>query len=192
MFIFVLIVFISLVFAMSIMLVTWILILAAAMGICRCRRIPFDDGKRLVRNSWIAAAATSLIFLYLFLRPYWVPEQKTFASPDGNYAVTVGFFDNLFSIDEYRVKIALHDIRTEQVIKEVRHNMRDIFAPVFETYNGIAWESALWIEWDQREGAHDIVRVVYPEMNTAVLLPSGTWVFPLSDLEPLDDPVQGN
>jgi len=185
----ILILFLCLVFASGIMMATWVMLVGAAMVICRCRRIPFDPSQRLVRHFRNAAVVPALVFLYLILRPFWVPDQKTFASPDGNYTVTVGFYENLFSIDDYRVKIALHDVGTGQTLREVRHNIRDIFVTAFETHNGIAWESALLIEWDSREGTQDRVRVVYPEMNTAILLPSGTWVFPLSDLEPYREDV---
>ncbi len=61
--------------------------------------------------------------------------------------------------------------------------IRDIFVGDFG--DGVNWGIALYVEWDQREGASDKVRVVYPEMNTAILLPSGTRVFPISELEPL-------
>ncbi len=48
---------------------------------------------------------------------------------------------------------------------------------------------ATGLRWVMSAGScRDYVRIVYPEMNTVILLPSGERVSPLSDLEPLDGP----
>ncbi|MFA6930830.1 MAG: hypothetical protein WCT05_10920 [Lentisphaeria bacterium] len=141
------------------------------------RRKPFTADKLLLMTWFFSTSLLAAIFLYWI---FGVPDQKIYASPDGTYTVRVAFYSDISNFDCYRFKATLHDADSGDLLGEVEDTVRDVFLTFLDnSENSICWERTIWIEWAMSDGAQDKVTVIFPEMNTAYLLPSGESVFPL-------------
>ena len=131
----------------------------------------------------VTAGIAMLLFVWAFW-PSWVPVERTFCSPDENYKLTIGFYEELISPErDYRVKMVLRDSSTGERIGQVKTGIRGVF--VASIGYDPCWDQFVRVEWDERQENADRVRVLFLEANRAYLLPSGEPVSPLSELEPL-------
>ena len=150
-------------------------LLLAANGIAHLlRRKPFTPDRRLLMAWPVTTVFLTAAILYW---SFGVPDQRSYASPGGAYTVSVAFHADIKSLDCYRFNATLRDADSGDLLGEVEDTVRDVF--ITNHGNSICWETAILIEWDERDGARDRVRVVIRDMNTAYLLPSGESVFPL-------------
>lgn len=164
-------IFLSLIFAIAAGLILMLAIFMATDMVCRLRHKPFKPGPYWLRVWVLMTAILAMIFLYFSLRPFWTPDRKTFASPCGQYELTVRFYPDW--LDEYACSLVLHDIYSGERLGRNRQNVRDIFVAGWE---GIDWEMAVRIHWNDEDDEPDIVRILFPEWGATVLLPSGTWL----------------
>ncbi len=164
-------IFLSLILAAASGFVLMLVIFMGTDIVCRLRHKRLKPGPRWIRAWVLMTAILAVIIIHFSLRPYWTPDQKTFASPCGQYELTINFF--LDWLDGYACTLVLHDIRSGERLGRNRKNVRDIFVAGWE---GIDWEMAVRIHWNDEDDEPDIVHILFPEWGTTVLLPSGTWL----------------
>lgn len=175
-------------------LLVWMLVIVKRLldlAVCCLRRKPHVKPHMSARHFKIerrilTVGVAALIFALTFSFFLMPQEEKTFLSPDGQYELTIRFYIDAVWGEKYDVLIILRNSLTGETLAQVEDSMRGVFVDPLGT--GILWDLCVRVEWNPHMGASDIVRVLFPEMNTAILMPSATWVFPLTELDLLDTP----
>lgn len=171
--------------------VAWLLMLLLNLvywGVCRLggwRFLPANvSAQQWMRTQLLMIAGVAMLLFVWVFWPSWIPVERTFSSPDENYKLTIGFYEDMrFPGGEYRVKMVLHDASADERVGEIKTEIRCFFVDGggYEP----CWDQLVRVEWDERQATADRVRVLFLEANRAYLLPSGESVFPISELEPL-------
>lgn len=165
-------IFMSLIFAVAAGFVLMLVIVMGTDIVCRLRHKPFKPGPYWLRAWLLMTVILAVIFLCFGLRPYWTPDQKTFASPCDQYELTISFYPDCW--ETFRCTLVLHDAHSGETLGTDERRIRDIF--VAGLGDTIIWEIAVRIGWKEDDDEPDIVSVLFPEMDATLLLPSGTWL----------------
>ncbi len=121
-----------------------------------------------------------LFTVFVFFRQIFIPEKKTYKSPDGFYTAELAFYPYLPErFEDYRFKAFLRASESGEILGEAGSFIRGIF--VDGPGDTVCWENCVLVKWIDEEDVVDKLWIIFPDMNTAYLLPSGERVFPLTD-----------
>ncbi len=157
-------------------------IYALCRAVCALKRTPFDILFTIV--PFIVVLSAVFFFMVSIgpgpvLRLICIPDGKTYESPDGAYTLEVVFYRGYYTLfyELYRFKAVLRDAESGAVPGRKEGYIRHVFAPCFRV--PACWENCVRVEWPGEDVDDDIVWVVFPDRNSAYLLPSGESISPL-------------